>query len=278
MKRILSLLLILTMIVGLLPLLSFAEESDETTAQQETTPETEETTDADSAGDETNASSSTLPVEEMIPIPNDAAYYVGKSLSFVAADFLNSGFSAIQTQESADIHTDFINGAVLSVSVAGNTEFQAGSEAASNAPVIIEIYRQTAAQLPLAFSDLINAEYPMLLKSLYESGFTNIIVDEQYDLDPVTNEGEPMITMTVDGEAVKLTPTEYKILLLLMKNPGRIFSAEEIYERVWNERAVNTDTIMVHVRNIREKIEIDSKNPKYLKVVWGVGYKIEKQA
>ena len=70
----------------------------------------------------------------------------------------------------------------------------------------------------------------------------------------------------------------YKILLLLMKNPGRVFSADEIYERVWNERAVNTDTIMVHVRNIREKIEINPKEPKYLKVVWGVGYKIEKQA
>ena len=61
------------------------------------------------------------------------------------------------------------------------------------------------------------------------------------------------------------------------KNPGRVFSAEEIYERVWQEKAINTDTIMVHVRNIREKIEIDPKNPKYLKVVWGVGYKIEKQ-
>ena len=82
----------------------------------------------------------------------------------------------------------------------------------------------------------------------------------------------------VDGEPVKVTPTEYKILLLLMKNAGRVFSAEEIYEWVWQERAVNTDTIMVHVRNIREKIEINPKEPKYLKVVWGVGYKIEKQA
>ena len=89
---------------------------------------------------------------------------------------------------------------------------------------------------------------------------------------------EDTMEASVDGEPVKLTPTEYKILLLLMKNPGRIFSAEEIYERVWNERAVNTDTIMVHVRNIREKIEINPKEPKYLKVVWGVGYKIEKQA
>lgn len=84
--------------------------------------------------------------------------------------------------------------------------------------------------------------------------------------------------VSVDGEPVKVTPTEYKILLLLMKNAGRVFSAEEIYEWVWQERAVNTDTIMVHVRNIREKIEINPKEPKYLKVVWGVGYKIKKQA
>ncbi|HCW52417.1 MAG TPA: DNA-binding response regulator [Clostridium sp.] len=83
--------------------------------------------------------------------------------------------------------------------------------------------------------------------------------------------------VTVDGEGVKLTPKEFNILELLMKNPGRVFSAEEIYERVWNEAAISTETIMVHVRNIREKIEIDSKNPRYLKVVWGVGYKIDKQ-
>ena len=89
---------------------------------------------------------------------------------------------------------------------------------------------------------------------------------------------EDNVEVTVDGETVKMTPIEYKILLLLVKNPGRVFSAEEIYERVWNERAVNTDTIMVHVRNIREKIELNPREPKYLKVVWGVGYKIEKQA
>ncbi len=87
---------------------------------------------------------------------------------------------------------------------------------------------------------------------------------------------EETAELTVDGAPVKLTPLEFKILLLLMKHPGRVFSAEEIYERVWNERAVNTDTIMVHVRNIREKIEYDPKEPKYLKVVWGIGYKIEK--
>ena len=82
---------------------------------------------------------------------------------------------------------------------------------------------------------------------------------------------------TVDGSLVRLTPIEYKILNLLMRHPGRVFPAEEIYERIWNETAVNTDTIMVHIRNIREKIEINPKKPKYLKVVWGVGYKIEKQ-
>ena len=88
---------------------------------------------------------------------------------------------------------------------------------------------------------------------------------------------EDTVEVSVDGKPVKLTPIEFKILLLLMKNPGRVFSTDEIYERVWNERAINTDTIMVHVRNIREKIEVNPKDPKYLKVVWGVGYKIEKQ-
>ncbi len=88
---------------------------------------------------------------------------------------------------------------------------------------------------------------------------------------------EDTVEVTVDGVPVKMTPMEFKILHLLIKNPGRVFSADEIYERIWNEKAVNTDTIMVHVRNIREKIEIDPKNPQYLKVVWGVGYKIEKQ-
>lgn len=88
---------------------------------------------------------------------------------------------------------------------------------------------------------------------------------------------EETVQLSVDGEPVKLTPMEFRIVQLLLKNPGRVFSADEIYERVWNEKAVNTDTIMVHVRNIREKIEVDPKNPRYLKVVWGVGYKMEKQ-
>ena len=87
---------------------------------------------------------------------------------------------------------------------------------------------------------------------------------------------ENTFEVRVDDTPVKMTPMEFKILLLLIKNPGRVFSADEIYERVWNERAINTETVMVHVRNIREKIEINPKEPKYLKVVWGVGYKIEK--
>ena len=88
---------------------------------------------------------------------------------------------------------------------------------------------------------------------------------------------EETVEVFVDGNPVRLTPIEFKILLLLIKNPSRVFSADEIYERIWNEKAINTDTIMVHIRKIREKIEIDPKNPKYLKVVWGVGYKMEKQ-
>ena len=87
---------------------------------------------------------------------------------------------------------------------------------------------------------------------------------------------EDTVEVRVDGEPVKLTPMEFKILQLLMRFPGRVFSADEIYERVWNEEAISTDTVMVHVRHIREKIEINPKEPKYLKVVWGIGYKIEK--
>lgn len=80
----------------------------------------------------------------------------------------------------------------------------------------------------------------------------------------------------VDHEPVKMTATEYKILELLMINAGRVFSAEEIYRRVWNEDAYSVEnTVMVHIRHIREKIEIDPKIPKYLKVVWGIGYKID---
>ena len=91
----------------------------------------------------------------------------------------------------------------------------------------------------------------------------------------VINDDQKMVT--VDGESIKLTPIEYNILLLLVKNQGRVFSIEQIYESIWNEEALGADnTVAVHIRHIREKIEINPKDPRYLKVVWGVGYKVEK--
>ena len=100
-------------------------------------------------------------------------------------------------------------------------------------------------------------------KSVYTAG--GLMIDD--DLKEVT----------VDGEFVKLTPIEYNILLLLVKNQGKVFSIDQIYESIWNEDAIGVDnTVAVHIRHIREKIEINPKDPRYLKVVWGVGYKVEK--
>lgn len=98
--------------------------------------------------------------------------------------------------------------------------------------------------------------------NVYETG--NLIIDDERK------------EVTVDGELVKLTPVEYKILMLLTQNIGKVYSIEQIYENVWNEPSFNPEnTVAVHIRRIREKIEIDPKNPRYLKVVWGVGYKME---
>ena len=84
--------------------------------------------------------------------------------------------------------------------------------------------------------------------------------------------------VTVSGNPVKLTPIAYNILLLLVRNAGKVFSIDEIYEKIWNEEAIGADnTVAVHIRHIREKIEINPREPRYLKVVWGVGYKVEKQ-
>ena len=85
-------------------------------------------------------------------------------------------------------------------------------------------------------------------------------------------------TVTVEGKTVRLTPIEYQILLFLIKNQGQTFSSEQIYERIWDEEAVGSDNVVaVHIRHIREKIEIDPKNPRYIQVVWGIGYCIEKE-
>lgn len=102
-------------------------------------------------------------------------------------------------------------------------------------------------------------------------GIKKVIDLNGLTLDKLTKE------VTVHGDPVKLTPIEYKIVELLMTNAGRVFSINEIYERVWREPCYNAEnTVAVHIRKIREKIEIDPKNPRYLKVVWGVGYKMEK--
>lgn len=128
---------------------------------------------------------------------------------------------------------------------------------------------------PLELLARVNSQlrrYSKFLSMLKENNVnTNVFSVGGLELNTDTKE------VTADGNLVKTTPIEFKILSLLIKNPGRVFSVEEIYERVWNEQAISTDTIMVHVRNIREKIEINPKNPKYLKVVWGIGYKIERQ-
>ncbi len=99
--------------------------------------------------------------------------------------------------------------------------------------------------------------------TLFQSG--GLVIDDESKI------------VTVDGEPIKLTPVEYKILLLLTQNAGRVYSIEQIYEQVWNEPAYSPEnTVSVHIRHIREKIEINPKEPKYLKVVWGIGYKVEK--
>ena len=105
--------------------------------------------------------------------------------------------------------------------------------------------------------------------------------NETIDKDILKSGGLELNTSTkevkVDGELVKITPIEFKILKLLLANKGRVFSIDEIYEKVWNEESFNVEnTVAVHIRRIREKIEINPKEPRYLKVVWGVGYKIEK--
>ena len=128
---------------------------------------------------------------------------------------------------------------------------------------------------PLELMARVNSQLRRYLRFANKNGTS--VKDERVYVIGGLELNEDTMEFSVDGSPVKLTPIEFKILALLMRNAGRVFSSEEIYERVWNEKAINTDTIMVHVRNIRDKIEINPKEPKYLKVVWGVGYKIEKQ-
>mgnify|MGYP001083227305 CR=1 FL=1 len=106
----------------------------------------------------------------------------------------------------------------------------------------------------------------------YEDTCKEILKSGALELNTLTKE------VKIDGENIKMTPIEYKIIELLLENKGRVFSIDEIYEKVWNEESFNSEnTVAVHIRRIREKIEINPKEPRFLKVVWGVGYKIEKQ-
>ena len=112
--------------------------------------------------------------------------------------------------------------------------------------------------------------------------YTKLGSHKQEDTDILRNQGLVLDNIkkevTVDDEIARLTPIEYKILELLLKNQGRVFSSRQVYENVWDEPGYNCDrTVAVHIRRIREKIEINPKEPKYIKVVWGVGYKIEKK-
>ena len=112
--------------------------------------------------------------------------------------------------------------------------------------------------------------------------WSNMEAEKKKDPDQIVNGGlvldKKQRGIFVEGEEVHLTATEYKILELLMAHPGQVFPAEQIYENVWQETADYTveNTVMVHIRHIREKVEIDAKKPRYVKVVWGLGYKMEK--
>ena len=113
-------------------------------------------------------------------------------------------------------------------------------------------------------------------KTLGSYKVEEIIKENKIEIGRVTLNKDSKELILDNTSRVKLTLTEYKILDLLMSNKGRVFSSEQIYKNVWGEDAINTDTIMVHIRRIREKIEINPKKPEYLKVVWGIGYKFEK--
>lgn len=124
--------------------------------------------------------------------------------------------------------------------------------------------------VPMELMARVNSQLRRYTRYLNSNVSDNVYVCGGLELNVDTKE------VLVNGNSVKLTPIEFKILELLMKNAGKVFSANDIYERVWNERAINSETVMVHVRNLREKIEVNPRKPQYLKVVWGVGYKIEK--
>lgn len=117
-------------------------------------------------------------------------------------------------------------------------------------------------QSQLRRSQMLNRVEVVKRESVYQNG--GLVIDDEKKV------------VTVDGEIVRLTPIEYNILFMFIKNQGRTFSTAQIYEAIWNEPSYGADNVVaVHIRHIREKIEIDPKNPKYLQVVWGVGYRMD---
>lgn len=128
---------------------------------------------------------------------------------------------------------------------------------------------------PFSPLELVARVKSQLRRSTMQAAAQELAGDEVYQVGGLVINND-LKKVTVDGEEVRLTPMEYNILLLLMKNQGKVFSISSIYESIWNEEAIGADnTVAVHIRHIREKIEINPKEPRYLKVVWGVGYKIE---
>lgn len=119
-------------------------------------------------------------------------------------------------------------------------------------------------------SNIRRYEQILRLKNVHQDN-SHLLKVKGLTLDTYTKE------VCINNESVRLTAKEYQILELLMRHPGRIFSAQEIYELIWQEQAINTETIMVHIRRLREKIEINPRKPEYIKVVWGIGYKMEKE-
>ncbi|MEA5093446.1 Transcriptional regulatory protein SrrA [bioreactor metagenome] len=197
-----------------------------------------------------------------------------------------SGLEAIDTVEKNDVHL-----VIMDIMMPGMDGIKATTKIREikNIPVIMVTAKSEESDIVLGLNmgadDYITKPFnPLELTARVKSQlrrYTTLGGATEKDKKDYYKTGNLLIDderkeVTVDGEQVKLTPVEYKILLFLTKNKGRVFSIDDIYESVWNEPSFNPEnTVAVHIRRIREKVEIDPKNPRYLKVVWGVGYKVE---
>lgn len=197
----------------------------------------------------------------------------------------SDGMEALEVFEREDIHLILMD--IMMPRMDGTSATMKIRES-SNVPVIFLSAKSENTDkilgLNIGADDYITKPFdPLELLARVNSNlrrYTRYSQSEEVSLDMIQIGGiclsDTFKELTVDGEAVKITPLEYKILHLLMSNPNRVYSIHEIYEKVWQEPAYNPDTVTVHIRRIREKIEINPKDPKYLKVVWGIGYKFQK--